>query len=58
MYVETDKPESLEKATQTLYYMYANGNDTKDGYPIFRPITTQIGLETAYKVYYNSSENK
>lgn len=57
MYVETNKPESLSQAEQTLYYMYANGIDTYNKLPIYREITAEVELEVAYKVYYKLQDD-
>lgn len=50
-YIEIEKPASLKAATQTLYYMYANGLDTHDKKPIYREIGNEDMLEIAYKIY-------
>lgn len=57
MYVETDKPKSLDKTTQPLYYMYANSHAFKDGIPRYMEITTDEELEVAYKVYHKLQDD-
>ena len=57
MYVETGKPESLDNATQPLYYMWANSHAFKDGIPRYMEITTDEELEIAYKVYYKLQDD-
>ena len=57
MYVETNRPVSFADSEQTLYYMYANGIDTYNKLPIYREITTEVGLEIAYKVYYKLQDD-
>ena len=57
LFVETNKPKSLEMATQSLYYMQTNLHAFEDGIPRYLEITTDEELEVAYKVYYKLQDD-
>lgn len=49
IYVETEKPLTLEQSEDKLYYMYSNRYDSLG--ETYKQITTEEELEVAYKVY-------